>query len=157
MRGEVEVLPFRAAHLHTLVLQPSQAAWRGRIGAEALAALEQGASAWTVLRGGRVVGCGGVIDRGSGRGEAWALIAQDAGPAMLAATRIVRRYVQTAPFRRIEAATASSFAPAGRWAAMLGFTPEGLMRAFCEDGDDAMRWAIIQSEESKPWLGPEQS
>jgi hypothetical protein len=158
MKGEAaQVLPFRADHLRALTLQPAQAAWRGRIDGETGDALEQGGLAWTLMRAGRVIGCGGVIDRGSGRGEAWALIAQDAGPAMLAATRAVRRYFQTAPFRRIEAATACRFAPGRRWAEMLGFQPEGVMRAFCEDGDDAMRWAIIRQEERGQWPGPEQS
>lgn len=150
MRGEV--VPFRAAHLESLTLQPAQAAWRGRIDGEAGAALEAGAMAWTLLCGGRVIGCGGVIDRGGGRGEAWALLAQDAGPAMLAATRAVRRYFETAPFRRIEAVTAVDFAPAARWTRLLGFEREGRMRAFCEGGGDAERWAFIKKEWAWPGL-----
>ncbi|MBX3480002.1 MAG: hypothetical protein KF842_06355 [Caulobacter sp.] len=155
MRARLEVAAFRAAHLDALTLQPAQAAWRGRVGPEATSALEAGGSAWTLIRGGQVVGCGGVIDRGSGRGEAWALIARDAGPAMLAATRIVRRYFQTAPFRRIEAVTANAFAPAQRWAEMLGFQSEGVMQAYCDDGSDAERWAIINQRETVQWPGPE--
>jgi hypothetical protein len=146
----MKVEPFRAAHLAELTLQPAQAAWRGRIGGEAGAALEASGLAWTLLSEDRVVGCGGVIDRGGGRGEAWALLAQDAGPAMLAATRAVRRYFDTAPFRRIEAVTAVDFPPAGRWTRLLGFSREGRMRAFCEGGGDAMRWAFIKKEQTWP-------
>ena len=142
----VEVLPFRARHLEALTLQPAQAAWRGRIDGQTGAALEAGGCAWTLTRAGAAVGCGGVIDRGGGRGEAWALLAQDAGPAMLAATRAVRRYFETAPFRRIEAVTACDFQPAARWARLLGFHCEGRMRAFCETGGDAERWALIMEE-----------
>lgn len=152
---KVEVAPFRAAHLADLVLQPAQAAWRGRIDGESGRALEATGLAWTLLCGGRVVGCGGVIDRGEGRGEAWALLAQDAGTTMLAATRAVRRYFETAPFRRIEAVTAVNFLPAARWARLLGFQREGRMRAFCDGGGDADRWAIIKEEQQ--WPGPEQS
>ena len=144
---KVEVVPFQAVHLATLVLQPAQAAWRGRIDDQAGAALETSGGAWSLLRAGEVVGCGGVIDRGGGRGEAWALLAQDAGPAMLAATRVVGRYFRTAPFRRIEAVTAVDFAPAARWTRLLGFDWEGRMRAFCDGGGDAERWAIIIPEE----------
>lgn len=151
----VEVVPFRASHLEALTLQPAQAAWRGRIDGEAGAALEASGLAWTLFGGGRVVGCGGVIDRGGGRGEAWALLAQDAGTAMLAATRAVRRYFETAPFRRIEAVTAVDFLPAARWTRLLGFQREGRMRAFCDGGGDADRWAIIKEE--RRWPGLEQS
>ncbi|WGM40808.1 hypothetical protein [Caulobacter sp. NIBR1757] len=146
----MRVEPFRAAHLEALTLQPAQAAWRGRIDGGAGAALEASGLAWTLISGGRVIGCGGVIDRGGGRGEAWALLAQDAGPAMLAATRAVRRYFETAPFRRIEATTAVDFAPAARWTRLLGFELEGRMRAFCESGGDADRWAFIKEEAACP-------
>jgi hypothetical protein len=148
MRGEVAA--FRAADLEQLVLQPAQAAWRGRIDGAAGAALEASGLAWTLRAGGRVVGCGGVIDRGGGRGEAWALLAQDAGAAMLSATRAVRRYFETAPFRRIEAATAVDFTPAARWTRLLGFEREGRMRAFCDNGGDAERWAFIKEKQAWP-------
>jgi hypothetical protein len=152
--GGTTVVSFRAAHLQQLILQPAQAAWRGRIDGEAGAALEASGMAWTLLSEGRVTGCGGVIDRGGGRGEAWALIAQDAGPAMLAATRVVRRYFETAPYRRIEAVTACGFRPAARWTRLLGFENEGRMRAFCDDGGDAERWAFIKKEMGQ-WPGPD--
>ncbi len=148
------MIPFQASHLEALTLQPAQAAWRGRIDGEAGAALEASGLAWTLMADKAVVGCGGVIDRGGGRAEAWALIAQDAGPAMLAATRAVRRYFETAPYRRIEAVTACGFRPAARWTRLLGFGCEGRMSAFCDDGGDAMRWAFIKKEKGQ-WPGPD--
>lgn len=141
----MRVEPFRAQHLAELVLQPHQRVWQDSLTDEQGRAVEALGSAWTLFTD-RLVGCGGVIDRGGGRGEAWALIAQDAGRDMLAATRAVRRYFETAPFRRIEAVTAANFAPAGRWAEMLGFVNEGLMAAFCADGSPAYRWAMIRWE-----------
>ena len=132
--------PFRAADLNELVLQPAQRAWQDRITPEEVRHLEVCGHAWT-LRKGRVIGCGGVLDRGGGRGEAWALVAQDAGRDMLLATRAVRRYFETAPFRRIEAVAAEHFAPGQRWLELLGFISEGRMMAFCDDGSPAIRWA----------------
>lgn len=146
----MRVEPFAAADLRALTLQPAQAAWRGRFDGETGLALQASGLAWTLFDGERVIGCGGVIDRGGGRGEAWALLAQDAGRAMPAATRVVRRYLQTAPFRRIEAVTAVDFPPAGRWARLLGFENEGPMRAFCDSGGDAERWAFIKEEQGWP-------
>lgn len=135
--------PFRASDLDELILQPAQRAWQGSITPEETAHLEAVGHAWT-LRKGRVIGCGGVLDRGGGRGEAWALVAQDAGRDMLCATRAVRRYFETAPFRRIEAVAAEHFLPGQRWLAMLGFTNEGRMTGYCEDGSAAIRWALVR-------------
>ncbi len=159
MMGEaMTVLPFAAKHLESLVLQPAQAAWRSEICGETLEALDATGHAWSLFAGSRIIGCGGVQDLGGGRGLAWALLAQDAGGAMLTATRVVRRYLQTTPYRRIEAATACSFAPAARWVRLLGFSPEGRMRAYCQDGDDADRWAIINPQQTGDgtWPGSDQ-
>jgi hypothetical protein len=137
------VQPFKASDLAELILQPAQRAWQERITPQEAAHLEQTGNAWT-LRTDRVIGCGGVLDRGGGRGEAWALIAQDAGRDMIAATKAVRRYFETAPYRRIEAVTAANFPAAERWVAIMGGRFEGLMEAFCEDGTDAKRWAWVK-------------
>lgn len=134
--------PFKAAHLIELTLQPQQSMWQGRIDPMLAFDLES-TDAWT-LKTDRIIGCGGVLDRGSGRGEAWALVAQDAGRAMLVATRAVRARLDASSWRRIEAVTAVGFLAGERWCDMLGFHCEGLMRAYCEDGSDAKRWARIR-------------
>lgn len=141
----MKVEPMKAEHLEALVLQPSQAAWRDGMTADQFSALAATDAAWTMLdEQGRVLMCAGVIETGAGRGEAWALLSEDSGPAMIAITRAVGRYMQASPFRRIEAVVAVSFAPGRRWAKMLGFRFEGLMTAYLDDGSDAERWAKVK-------------
>jgi hypothetical protein len=139
----VEVLPFRAGHPSWMRLQPAQAEWRDAAEPAVLNALEADGGAWTLLVDGRVMICGGVIDRGGGRGEAWALVAEDAGRAMAAITRAARGCLDAAPYRRVEAVTARAFRPGGRWARLLGFQSEGVMRGYCAGGGDAERWARL--------------
>jgi hypothetical protein len=139
------ISPFRAGDVGELKLQPAQARWAGRLEAGTLAVLEAGLS-WTVRADERVIAIGGVLDRGEGRGEAWALLSTAAGRRLARLTRTVRRAFVVMPFRRIEAVTAEGFAPAARWARMLGFRDEGVMRAWRQDGGDARRWAWINSK-----------
>jgi|GEM_PF-546191 len=159
MKGKaLTVLPFAASHLQTLVLQPAQAPFRSELYPETLQALEATREAWSLFSGHRIIGCGGVQDLGGGRGLAWTLLARDTGAAMVTATKVVRRYLQTTPYRRIEAVTACNFAPAARWVRLLGFSPEGRMRAYCQDGGDAERWAIINPHQTgdRTWPGSDQ-
>lgn len=139
------VEPFSVAHVERLTLQPQQARWKGTIGPDVADALERCGEAWTLLdAAGEVVGCGGTIDLGGGRAEAWALLAHDAGPHMLAATRAVRRFLLASDYRRIEAVTAESFEAGAKWVKMLGFRFEGLMSAYCDNGEAACRWAMVK-------------
>lgn len=144
----VELRPYRAADLAGLTLQPSQAAWRDLAGEATALALESAGPAWSLVAGDQTLACGGVVDRGAGRGEAWMLLGADAGRRMLRLTRIVRAWLEIAPYRRIEAASACAFPPGGRWLALLGFENEGPMTAYCQDGGAAIRWALIRQEET---------
>lgn len=137
--------PFRADHLDELILQPHQRAWQGKISRDQLMALEKIGGAFT-LRTDRIIGCGGVIPDGedSGRGVAWALLAQDAGPAMLRATKAVRRYLELSPYRRIVAYTAKNFTPGRRWAVQCGFRFEAELEGYCHDGSPGEQWARVR-------------
>lgn len=139
------VEPFRLEHVDALTLQPQQARWKGTVTPDIAEALERSGEAWTLLdAAGRVVGCGGTISLGGGRAEAWALLAHDAGRHMVAATRAVRRFLAATDYRRIEAVTAESFGAGGKWVKMLGFRFEGPMAAYCDNGEAAIRWAMVK-------------
>jgi len=88
----------------------------------------------------------GVADQGFGRGTAWAYVADDARPAAVAVslTRAARRYLDAAPFRRVECITVEGpsewHRACHRWALALGFDFEGPAPAWAADGSDALRW-----------------
>jgi hypothetical protein len=140
----IVVEPMKAAHLASLTVQAAQHAWRNDMTEEHFELLAAPDAAWSVFDGTRLVMCAGVIEAGVGRGEAWALLAPDSGPAMTGITRAVRRYLHATSFRRIEAVVAVNFSPGRRWAKMLGFRFEGLMAAYLDDGSDAERWARVK-------------
>ena len=88
-----------------------------------------------------LAGFAGIIALGEGRGEAWALLAQDAGRLMPAIVRALARGLAISPFRRVQIVTACDFPPARRLARLLGFSFEGRLRAYLSDGGDAELWA----------------
>jgi hypothetical protein len=141
----MRIVPFRPGHLSALVLQPHQRAWQGKITAGHARVLGDQGQAWTALRREAVAGCAGVLDRGEGRGLAWALLAGDLGPAgFVALHRAVAAGLPSLPYRRIEAHVAADFAPGRRWATMLGFAFEGVMRGYQADGGDALMFARVR-------------
>jgi hypothetical protein len=105
-------------------------------------ALSQPGMGWAMREGVRVVMAGGVVPVWRGRGLAW--LTHDGRPDMrhwLAAARWARHWFPLLPYRRIEATIACGFDGGIRWALCLGFEPEGLMRAFGEDGADYWLYA----------------
>lgn len=135
----IAVVRFRPAHLARLDIQAAQRAEANHDGQHAVSF----GDAWTVEVDGRPVFCGGLLELWAGRWSAWALIAQDAGPHMLAITRAIRCRLAHAPCRRIEMAAAVDFDAANRWALMLGFTRETAtpLRGYLPDGRPAHLYA----------------
>lgn len=142
----MRVEPFRPAHFERLAVQPHQADWKLRLGERDWGVL--GAPphrAWSALADdGRTLACAGFVDLGGGKARAWSLLSGDAGRAMAGVTRAVRRALDEADFRRVDIEVASGFEPARRWAAMLGFQQEGVMRAWFDDGSNAELWSRIR-------------
>lgn len=102
--------------------------------------------AFACLDGGRVFAILGVADHGGGRGHAWAYIADGARREAVAVslTRAARRWLDGAPFRRIEAVSADGdeayHTACARWAIRLGFMFEGPALSWLADGGDVLRW-----------------
>lgn len=93
---------------------------------------------------GQVIGFGGLAEYWPGRAAAWCFLRADIPKAAwVPLTRAVRASLAAAGVRRIEADVRSDFWPAQRWAFRLGFTSEGLMRAYWQDGADYLRFARI--------------
>lgn len=141
----IEVRKFRPADLDELRLQPAQeylAAFVGRPGYGQ--ELVDAGPAHTVWSGDRVVCCAGVAVLWPGRASAWALLAWDAGRNMRGLHREVLRFLDGCEIRRVEAYVYRQFEAGHRWATMLGFEREGLMRAFAQDGSDMVMYARVK-------------
>ena len=139
----IQFVDYEPAHLLELKLQTPQAYFNKLITPEYARSLNN-RMAWTGMAGNRIVGCAGIVEVWSERALVWALMAEESGQHMLAITRYVRRVLDLFAFRRVEAWVDPNFAPAVRWAEMLGFEREGYMRAFTPTGDDQLLYAQVR-------------
>lgn len=94
--------------------------------------LEQGMleGAVTVLRSDTPLVIGGVKEVWPGRSIAWSFLSKHAHGYMCPITRLVRAYIDVCNFARCELYVRDSFDAAHKWAKMLGFKPECLLRQF---------------------------
>jgi hypothetical protein len=94
---------------------------------------------------GNLVGCGGVAVEHPGCSTAWTLFNPHlSGPRMFQLTRVAKRVLASCPTRRVQAHADPSFAPAGRWLALLGFQYEGRLRCYSPDGRDMDLFALVK-------------
>jgi hypothetical protein len=140
----MDVQPFKPADLEELSLQPSQEFLanflvRPGYGQE----LVDAGPCYTGRHNGKIVCCAGVVNLWEGRASAWALLSADAGKCMRALHREVGRFLDGCDVKRVEAYVYPDFAAGHRWARMLGFKYEGLMRAF-QHGVDMDMYARIK-------------
>lgn len=140
----MEVVAYEPEHLERLRLQPAQAYLSGRIGSEYARAMVVDGQSFSALSGDRVIACAGLIPLWAGRAHAWALLAEDAGRDLLAVHRAVGRFLSLSTVRRIETSVYHEFAAAHRWARLLGFRWEGLMRGYAPDGRDCDLYARVR-------------
>lgn len=98
---------------------------------EAEAIADGDGEAWTARYHGRIVACLGLRETFPGRqAVAWAVLAENIGPAHLAITRFARARIAASPLARIEAIVRQAVPAEGAWAQLVGIRPVHVMRAF---------------------------
>lgn len=136
------VVPFAPEHLARMRVQAAQVTEISMIRPDAIELLAK-SNGWSALDGDHPLFCGGVIDMDDHHGLLWAYVSSEAGPWMLRITRGARRFLALKNLRRIETSVRADFAAGCRWAALMGFENEGLMRKYGFDGSDHFRYARI--------------
>lgn len=140
------VAPFERSHLENMVVQTQQQGLEHLLTDDIYATLANNPS-YSALDGDEVVACAGTIEVAPGRALAWAYISQNAGTRMVRVTKSVKRFLDMAPYRRIEMDVDCDFVQAHRWARLLGFKLECLRRVkFTPDGRDCALYARVQGE-----------
>ena len=141
----IEVVEFEARHCTDLILQDAQSFTQPLLRMPDYAqALIDGGPHFSAMLDGRVIGCAGVWMIEPHRGIAWALLAEDIGKSIFHMHKAVKRFLEEVEIQRIETAVDYNFHAGHRWAKMLGFRAEGVMRRFFPDGHDAILYARIQ-------------
>lgn len=140
----VSVRPFVPEDIERLSLQPSQSYLREFILHPNYGkALAQG-DAWTAEReDGTIVGCAGIVMVGL-HGNAWAMLAHDAGDNFFRIHRAVKRGLEACTARRVEMHVDVDFTEGHRWARLLGFEREGHLRCWLPDGRDVILYARVK-------------
>jgi hypothetical protein len=140
----LEIVPFKPEHLVALQLQAVQAS------AQPLMTLEYGQQiastvhyARTGMVDGVVIGCAGLTELWNGRAYAWAYLSEGWERHARAVHRAVLDGLRVCRWRRVEMAIDIRYPGAKRWAWHLGFTFEGVARAFTPDGRDCEIWARV--------------
>lgn len=141
----MRVEPYRAEHLAQLDLQEGQK-YLSRFLPEVLRKSLQGEFSYTALDGDEVVCCAGLAPQWENRAVAWAYLADGIAPQRFVVVhRMVKRFLDVAPFDRIEATVDAEFEQGHRWVKSLGFTLEApRMRRHRPDGGDSALYARVR-------------
>lgn len=106
---------------------------------------------WSAVQDGAVLACAGLVFHWQGRIGSWCLIGADfPRGSWVWLTHQVRRGLSQAQIelgaRRIEAEALTGWEPGARWLKLLGFTCEGAMPAYGDDGASFDRWAKVRTD-----------
>ena len=143
----MQIEPLTQQHLLSIELQDEQV--------NMLPAIESGAfydnvvqgsslPSFAALQDGVVMGCYGATLLWDNRAMAWVLLSKHVGKHMRQAVRMANQYLEALPVARLEAYIRADFNAGHQWARLLGFDPEGLMRCFFSDGQDAYMYARVK-------------
>ena len=140
----IEVTQFRPEHLTALKLQATQAS------AQPLMTIEHGQEvlaatgiARTVLIDGEPIMCAGLMELWTNRAFAWSYLAEHAKRHFRACHRVALENLAASRWRRVEMTVDVRDPAAKRWAKHLGFSFEGVHRAWTTDGRDVEMWARL--------------
>lgn len=142
----IKIVPFTIMHYRQIEAQPRQEYIQAYLDTDHVRALIRAGDAFAGVRpDGTVVGAAGCMEVWKGRAVTWALLSTEAGKDFVQATRMVRRYLDVQPYRRIEATVDTSFDQAHRWVSLLGFRKESdCMKSYDPDGRDHALYARVR-------------
>ena len=131
--------------LLSMEAQPEQRAFVASLTREVAAALLAAGPSRTITDdAGNVLLCCGVIPFHQNRVHAWTLLSDRAAKHMPFLVKSVLKFLESLPCRRVEMTIREGFFAGVKWARILGFTPEGTMRAYDENGNNCILYARIR-------------
>lgn len=140
----VQFIPFQARHLLELDIQPAQYEWAARVLRPGYADnLESAGPAWTGVLDGKVVGCAGIMPQWEGYAIVWAYFGMLPPRHWPRVVRFIRKTLDAAGTRRLEANVVVGHGAACRLVNLLGFEIEGARKAFSPDGNDCFLYGRV--------------
>jgi hypothetical protein len=138
------IIPFKSEHLVGFDAQANQVDYISRYQVEQGKALETSGVAKTAIEGDYVIGCAGIIKFHENRAQAWMVLSRNAGRHIWPIFQEIKKFLDEAPYKRIEAVCTYSFYNGHRLLQMLGFKPEALMKYYDEAGNDCSQYVRIK-------------
>jgi hypothetical protein len=141
----VEIKRIKATDFKYLQSKGATSAFIGSLSPLQEQMLEAAPYAHSVFLNGALLFCAGVTEYWPGRAEAWAVLNPEFCHLFHTITRVVKRYLNSCPVRRIEAAVEVSAERAHRWVEVLGFQLEcPRCEAFLPSGEAASLYSMVK-------------
>ncbi len=109
--------------------------------------IDQPPPAWTMKKDGRPIACGGIVHIGGGVGVVWVQATDEVRGHGLKLCKFARKAVHVAfarmKFHRIQATVRTDRPEYCRWAELMGFEREGLMRKATPSKEDVFLYARV--------------
>lgn len=103
---------------------------------------------FTAVENNVIIGCAGLVETYPGVADAWAIFSEWTPRKMFAIGRVVKRHTDfwLNTFRRLQFMCIADSIEANRFARFLGFTKEGVSRAYGPDGKDYCLYSKIRGD-----------
>jgi hypothetical protein len=136
---------FKSEHLQKLLEEDAVSYLRPYFSENVTKTMEQAAHITSIEMNGKVVLCGGVSMYWPGRGEAWVFFDSSCKTNFVPVFRLVKKWLDEVPVRRIEAAVDVGSMFAHRHVQLLGFKMEApFMKSFRPDGGDCSLYSKVK-------------
>lgn len=141
-----EIVKFTRDHLTKFFVQPKNSYLKDWVASGHVEHLEKLDTSYTALVDGDPILCGGFVEIWPGRAQAWTVFDQYRIQSFIIAFRILKRFLDECPIRRIEIAVDCGVEKFHRRAGMLGFKLEApRMEAFLSNGQDCALYARVRN------------
>ncbi len=121
-------------------MQAEEVAWLGNLDEIQF----PGMKAFSGFKGDRLIGCSGLFPIWPGRWQAWAVYSLDVGRyEMLKIYRWTRDFLDAHRYRRVETTVLTDFEAGHKFATMLKFKKEGILRAYDPAGRDHTMYSRV--------------
>lgn len=145
----IDIMPYKPEHAIEVVATHDSVAASGlKFGDDAHSVAEfmaGSARSSTFKLDGRVIGCGGICDIGTGCGEAWAVYVSDIATVRIdpqIPKKLFWKWVQDLNLSRVQAPIRDGFEAGESYCRYLGFHFEKKVADYYGDGQDANMWVI---------------
>ncbi len=139
-----ELVPFKKEHLEPLMLQKINAHLPKWVRLGHAATMESGYSFTGIVRG-EITICGGIDKVWDGRGCLWSVFSDTTKCNFIPTFRGIKRFLNSAPFSRIEMSVPCSFELGHRRAKLLGFELEcARAKKYSSSGEDHALYARVK-------------